>query len=91
MKCIHAALALLIMSLTAFAACANNTYGSAQVTQIEGSDDAVIDFRAGITIPVGVAVSANIRVLAVDGNVLSGNLTMVHSSSRSGRHVLLRP
>lgn len=74
MKRIHAALTILALSLLFGAACANNSYGSAQITQIEGSDDAVIDFRTGITIPEGVAVSANIQLLAVDGNALSGNL-----------------
>lgn len=74
MKRIHAAMTILTLSLTFGAACANNSYGSAQITQIEGSDDAVIDFRTGITIPEGVAVSANIQLLAVDGNSLSGNL-----------------
>jgi hypothetical protein len=74
MKRIHAVLTILTLSVLFGAACANNSYGSAQITQIEGSADAVIDFRAGITIPEGVAVSANIQLLAVDGNALSGNL-----------------
>ena len=76
--------ALLALSLTvglAFAAaCANGNYGSAQVTNQLGDPAAILNLRTGISIPEGSAASANVQLVAVDGDNLSGNLKSLDPS-----------
>src|SRR5271170_2777172 len=64
--------ALSVGSLTA--GCANNSYGHAVVTQQTGDPSAVIDFQTEISIPEGSVASANVQLVAVDGNNISGSL-----------------
>ena len=64
----------LACALAFSAACASGNYGSAQVTQQLGDPAAVINLRTGISIPEGAAASANVQMVAVDGDDLSGNL-----------------
>jgi hypothetical protein len=65
---------LLPLALAFSTGCANGNYGSAQVTQQLGDPAAVINLRTGISIPEGSAASANVQMVAVDGDDLSGNL-----------------
>jgi hypothetical protein len=69
--CIFSVIALLVgFSL----GCANGSYGSAVVTQEVGAASARIDLHTGISVPEGSAVSANIQLVAVDGDDMTGFL-----------------
>jgi hypothetical protein len=62
----------LVLALAA--ACANHSYGSAQVTNQLGDPNAVIDIQSEISVPEGSAASATVQLVDKSGDPLSGNL-----------------
>jgi hypothetical protein len=54
--------------------CSNGNYGSAVITDQVGDPAARIDFHTGISVPEGSVVSANIQLVAVDGDDMTGSL-----------------
>jgi hypothetical protein len=54
--------------------CSNGNYGSAVITDVTGDPSARIDFHTGISVPEGSVVSANIQLVAVDGDDMTGSL-----------------
>jgi hypothetical protein len=72
MKPLLSGIAALALALSV--GCSNGNYGSAVVTQQVGDPEARIDFHTGISVPEGSVVSANIQLVAVDGDNMTGYL-----------------
>jgi hypothetical protein len=61
-------------------ACSNDHYSHAVVTDVMGDAQAEIDLSSGIVVPEGAAVSANIVLVANDGDDLSATFVSLDTA-----------
>jgi hypothetical protein len=71
---------LLILAAALLAACDDDSYRSAQISNVQGAAAATINLATGISIPAGSVVSATIQLVAADGDNLTGTFSSADPS-----------